>query len=370
MRGLQKEEIRTYKRYREWIATRTEWMGELFALPNVDGIASITTYVSPSFHPQLPLVLLNYTSTAHNTLHTFSGGWSRPIMQCRGIVYDLETATRVALPFEKFFGNVHHPEAAELAERESHVILAKEDGHLGIIFPYRDQIMLTTRGVFTSPSAKLGAKMLAPFFRRRAWKPDQLDGLTLMAEMIHPKMHVLVDYGRLRRFVLIGATETESTHEYDMEDLRKLSERLGWGLPSVWSGTVPELERHMRDRSVRNQEGYVLWFPEHGLRIKYKYDAYLGRMFAGKLSYAYVMRCLIAGTWEEKFHKLDEDIQPRARQLADMVRRVVTIPHAEGRDANKAKRAYLHHLVFKEERTSYYKDVCRRFLRFLASAST
>lgn len=370
MRALGRDMIRTLKQYKEWIATRKEWMGELFDLPKVDGIASITTYVSPSFHPKLPLVLLNYTNTAHNTLHAFPGGWSRPIMQCRGIVYDLETAARVALPFEKFFGNAHHPEAAELAEREPHVILAKEDGHLGIIFLYRDQMLLTTRGVFTSPSAILGAKMLAPFFRRRAWKPDQLGGLTIMAEMIHPHMHVLVDYGRLRRFVLIGATETESAHEYDMDDLHALSRRLGWALPDIWSGTVPELERHMRDRAVRNREGHVLWFPGRGLRIKYKYDAYLGRMFAGKLSHAYVMRCLIAGTWDEKFRKLEEDVQPRARQLADAVCRVALIPSSEGRDANKAKRAYLHHLVFKEERTSYYKDVCRRFLRFLASTST
>jgi hypothetical protein len=367
VRAMSEDKIRTLEEYKSWIGMHREWVGDALCLPHVEGIKTIDAYVKPSFHPRLPLVLLGYTKTAHNTLHTFPGGWSRPIMQCRGIVYDLETVTRVALPFEKFFGNKDHPEAGALAEKESHVILSKEDGHLGIIFSYRGQILLTTRGEFTSLSAKTGRGMLARLLRRRSWKPDQLDGLTMCVEMIHPTMRLFVEYGNVRQFVLLGVTETQSAREYDPEELRLFASKRRLTLPKVWEGTIPALEQHLKDRSVTNREGYVAWFPQRGLRIKYKYETHLGKMFAAQLSEWYVMRMLTSGEWNQKFAMIDKDIQPRAKKMADKILGVRSIPRDAGRDPNKTRRKYLHELVFEDQRTSYYKSVCRRYLRHLDS---
>ena len=65
--------------HQSWKAFAVEYkpeIGRLFGYSQDEGLPSITSVVKPFFHPELPLIGLNYTPVAHNTLHAFPQGWT------------------------------------------------------------------------------------------------------------------------------------------------------------------------------------------------------------------------------------------------------------------------------------------------------
>src|SRR3989339_1315000 len=98
--------------YRAWCAepkNRTK-MAELFGYIQKPGMPVISSLVNADFHPKFPLVMFNYTPTAHNTLHGFPEGWTSALRMCRGIVFT-QRAELLAHPFPKFFNLGEHPES-------------------------------------------------------------------------------------------------------------------------------------------------------------------------------------------------------------------------------------------------------------------
>jgi len=92
------------KSFNQWKKNEgnAKYMAQLFEYPQDAGWPALTGLVKPFFHPTLPLVGLNYTQLAHNTLHEFPRGWTTALRLCRGIVFD-HRGNLVALPFMKFF---------------------------------------------------------------------------------------------------------------------------------------------------------------------------------------------------------------------------------------------------------------------------
>src|SRR5262249_6888484 len=129
------------------------FMEQCLSYERADGMPSVTSLVKPFFHPTLPLIGLNYTQVAHNTLHAFENGWTEPMRLCRGIVFD-RWCRLVAFPFPKFFNFGEQSETCNLPD-EAFLATVKQDGHLGIIFEYDGQIICTTRGCFVSGSAAI-----------------------------------------------------------------------------------------------------------------------------------------------------------------------------------------------------------------------
>ncbi len=98
------DRIRDSKGWRQWRddPANAAFMASCLEYKAEEGMPAVTALVDPHFHPELPLVGLNYTDTAHRLLHRFENGWTAPIKQCRGIVFDRRSKL-VALPFDKFF---------------------------------------------------------------------------------------------------------------------------------------------------------------------------------------------------------------------------------------------------------------------------
>jgi RNA ligase len=96
-------------------------------------------------HPTLPLRIYNYTETVQ-----FEGKWDYITSACRGLVVEIPSGKIIARPFPKFF-NI---EEKKHTESDNFELYQKVDGSLGILFRYQGDIVLATRGSFTSDQAK------------------------------------------------------------------------------------------------------------------------------------------------------------------------------------------------------------------------
>jgi len=348
-------------RYRAWVKENVHFMMDTFAFPATRSLPKISGLVGISFHHDLPLFSFNYTSTAHNTLYKCPEAWTRPLRLCRGIVFD-GTGRLLALPFEKFFNRGDHPETVNLPN-EPFEATDKMDGHLGIIFSTGIKWLLTTRGSFQSPSSAIGQKLLDAKAKRYGWYDLGIERLTLLTEIIHPQTHVICQYGKKRHLVLIGGNDLDRLTDLRHCDLMGLAPSLGLDATDTWEGEdLKTLEAHMRDPGVRNKEGFVVRF-ESGLRVKLKFETYLQQMRAGKLSFTYLMNRFMDGRLGEVMLGLPEEVMPEARSMHNKLMRIRSSKRDE-----KAKRQALYALVPPDESTSYYRAVCRDFLRFDAHA--
>lgn len=358
--------VRSHDDFKRWTRdpANVKLMRQTFGYDN-DAWPDIRALVSPAFHHKHPLVLLNYTPVAHNTLHAVPDAWTPALRLCRGTVFE-RTGRLISLAFEKFFNVGEHPETMlDALPDEAYVATEKMDGHLAIIFKYANEFIMTTRGRFDSPSAILGNKKLRPLVRRFHWdKEPRLDFLTLLCEFIDQTTHVHVSYDKKDfGFVLIAVKNTASCEELEREDAEKLAERLGLRMSPVWRGTLSELMQSLTDRGIRNKEGQVVRFAG-GLRVKMKYQTYIGEMVKAKLSFNYLMNRYLSGNMEKMLLTLDEEIYNIALQMLGQMFLRVSTP---GTLREKWQRLY--GLVDEDDQTSYFKDSCRKFVKQMHAAN-
>ncbi len=348
--------------YRDWRKEKKNEaaMARLFAYRKTDKkMPSVTALVSVFFHPTEPFVGLNYTPVAHNTLHGFPEGWTPVLRLCRGIIFDRE-GNLVAKPFNKFFNYGEMPETKNLPD-EPYDATLKHDGHLGIIFKYKNRFFITTRGSFASRTSVVAAEMLADCADKNNWEARFPSKLTVLAEIIHPITKVHLNYGKKEKFVLIGAYSIATLEDMDHASLSVLGKMLGLEVTERWSGeSLEDLKKLMNDLSVMDKEGYVVRF-QSGLRVKFKFAAYINRMVEDKLSYNYIMKRMISGNLDRMIKNLPEEIYAKAQEMMKALRRVQSRPFAKF--SEKEKRQYLYDLVPKEKSTSYYRGICREFLK-------
>lgn len=100
-------------------------------------------------HPTLPLTIWNYTPETQ-----YGGHWDEITLMCRGIVTD-NKGNIVARGFSKFF-NI---EEAKHEPTDKFEVFEKLDGSLILVFWYEGEMIVASRGSFTSPYA-LEAKRL------------------------------------------------------------------------------------------------------------------------------------------------------------------------------------------------------------------
>lgn len=350
--------------YRLWTKKENveEDMARMFAYERVGTMPAVTVLLAPYFHPELPLIGLNYSPVAHNTLHAFPDGWTPVLRLCRGLILRSDGEV-VAVPFPKFFNFGEHPETTDLPD-EPFEVKEKMDGHLGIIFDLGGTLHLCTRQSFAGPSAKLGGEMLAKIAKQKGWESTFPRHLTVLVEIIHPKTRVHVDYGRKRGFVLIGAYDRTTLDDHGSHaELLGLGKLLGIPVAKSWNcSSLAELRKMMKDQTIKNREGGVAFYPSSGIRAKHKFETYIGLMVEAKLSYAYLMNRMIAGNLDRMIDTLDAEIRPKADEMVKAIRRALRFKD------EKKRREYLYALDPEKQKNQYYRGICRKLLKHLAAA--
>ena len=152
-------------------------------------------------HPSLPLTIWNYTEKVQ-----YENLWDEVTLMCRGLVTD-DTGDIVATPFQKFF-NI---EEGKFEPTEKFEVYEKMDGSLGIVFWYRGQWVVATRGSFTSDQANKAREILIKYNTDIMFRH-----LTFCFEIIYPENRIVLDYGNDEKLVLLG-TFDKNGKEMDVE---------------------------------------------------------------------------------------------------------------------------------------------------------
>jgi RNA ligase len=236
-------------------------------------------------HPTLPLTIWNYTEKVQ-----YENLWDEVTLMCRGLVTD-DTGDIVATPFQKFF-NI---EEGKFEPTENFEVYEKMDGSLGIVFWYRGQWVVATRGSFTSDQAIKARELLKKYNTDIMFRH-----LTFCFEVLYKNNRIVVDYGDYEGLVLLG-TFDKNGKEYDVEMWREY----GFDVVKKYDGIkdFKELKAMVKD----NQEGFVVKFT-NGDRIKVKGVEYL-RL------HKIMTNVTTTGVWE--YLKNGEDVMEILKDVPD-----------------------------------------------------
>ena len=212
------------------------------------------------FHPTYPLIIWNYSPRVQ-----YEKLWTPLLMKCRGLVTDFD-GNIIARPFKKFFNYEEYLEnAPHMIPNEPFEVFEKMDGSLGILFHYKDEWILATRGSFTSDQAIKGKEILSKY---------RLDLLftdcTYLLEIIYPENRIVVPYND-EKLVLLSIIHTETGIEMEYEKL----------IFSTIHSNIPFVKRYngiddystLKSIISNDAEGFVIRF-KNGFRMKIKGDEY------------------------------------------------------------------------------------------------
>jgi RNA ligase len=220
-------------------------------------------YISCQQHPTLPLIIYNYTHKAQ-----FDRMWTPETKACRGLIVD-DDYNIVGRSFPKFF---NYGETDDPIPDGSFEVYEKMDGSLIIVTMYLDQLIVATRGSFTSEQADHARLLLATKYLAVDFRP----GYTYCFEVVFPSNRIVLDYGDRDELILLAIIETKTGVELP------LPHNGDWGTPVVerYDGVADFRTLTLFDRA--NKEGYVIkWANSHRLKMKFEEYKRLHRIITG-----------------------------------------------------------------------------------------
>jgi len=315
------------------------------------------------FDEERKLMLLNYTGQAHNFLHEIEGGWTSILRQLRGLIvsYDGEPKM-VSRGFEKFFNynELYECSVEGLGEKfgADTKFLAREkaDGHMIEYFVYNEELCASTRGKFGTASSELATGMfdLDTFIDIGSAAPNGV--MSIVVELVHPDTRVHVDYFKSHLFLL--AVFDSDGNRYSNEILDSLYKKFTcFTRPAAAMVSLNDMVTEINDRSVLNNEGWVMDFD--GYLVKFKYISYIGEMVKSKLSYKYIMNCLKNNRLDKMLFTLQEEVREEAYRMVDVVKESTDLAIQAG----SYKPLYSLYNPETEGSKGYFTQVCRLYWR-------
>jgi RNA ligase len=218
-------------------------------------------------HPTLPLTIWNYSPKVQ-----YEGLWDEITIQCRGLVTDDE-GNIVARPFGKFFN--YEELDPEKIPNEPFDVFEKLDGSLGILFNYKGEWVLATRGSFTSEQAKRGWQILQKYDYKRL-----IEDKTYLFEIIYKENRIVLEYD-YEDLILLAVIDNTDGYEYKIFDERihlegirfvNMYRNLGFKFVKKYDG-IKDYST-LKDLIKDDEEGFVVRF-ESGFRMKIKGSEYV-----------------------------------------------------------------------------------------------
>lgn len=225
-------------------------------------------YIRENVHPTLDLKIINYTEKAQ-----YDNEWNTVTAQCRGLIVNFDGEV-IARPFDKFLNYGQHQSGkVEWYENTNHdyklmdervIATDKMDGSLGILWSYKGEQGIATRGSFTSEQAIHATEMWKEkygFAVSREW--------TYMFEIVYPSNRIVLDYGDMDELVLLGV------RNIDDGSVLLPNEVVTWRGPRAQTFPYKTLREALEAPPRDNAEGLVVYFPDLDYRIKIKQDDYV-----------------------------------------------------------------------------------------------
>jgi len=214
-------------------------------------------YIRKTKHPKYDLYIYNYTPSTQ-----FEKKWNKYTKMARGLVLD-GAGNIIARPFEKFF-NLGELSRSEIPNNIQFEAYDKLDGSMGIIFKYKDEVIISTRGSFVSDQAIYGNMLLTQKYKNTLSKIEY--NKTYLTEIIYPENRIVINYGNEKSLTLLAIIDNKTGKDLPLDPL------LGFPLVKKYNGfsELSELVKIQED----NREGFVVKY-DNGFRIKIKMDEYV-----------------------------------------------------------------------------------------------
>ncbi len=218
-------------------------------------------YIRANKHPEFDLTIYNYTNKAQYDWH-----WTPETRLCRGLIVD-SNRDIIARPFEKFFSLDQLTQMGVSLPNEPFEVFDKVDGSLGILYWYKNEPYIATRGSFDSEQAIFATNLL-----RRQYKdliPELHRGITYLFEIVYPENRVVVNYNGLRDIFLLGGVETKTGKDISLSELDTLNFRTADPIEPVNKNNPLSVISLIES----NKEGVVIRY-KSGFRVKVKTEEY------------------------------------------------------------------------------------------------
>jgi RNA ligase len=237
----------------------------------------------PEYHPSLEpyedLVKRKYLTKSEKNglvLYTYSDNteferyWNEYTRNARGIIFEKATGKIIAKPFPKFFNLGQSEETfVKNLPNEPYTVTEKMDGSLGIIFFYNGSWDVATKGSFYSVQAEKAREMLNKYNKNTL---ADLEGATLLAEIIYPENKIVVNYGNKEKLVLLAIYEADGD-EHSYNACKYYAKELGMEIAKEYQYTIEQMIE-LQKTIPKDQEGFVVRY-QNGLRLKIKGEEYL-----------------------------------------------------------------------------------------------
>ena len=228
-------------------------------------------------HPTLPLTIWNYTEKVQ-----YEGLWDEVTLQCRGLITEDTTGTILVRPFNKFFNYEEVVGKGMIPTKGDYVyIQEKMDGSLGILFNYKDEWIMATRGSFTSEQAIKGLEIVKSKYFLGSWAKEY----AYLVEIIYPENRIVVDYGEEKvTFLSVVLNESWKWKPTDDTELHWTTAKMILHANGVKDNLVKteqhfnfsdELYKSLKEKNETNKEGFVLRFQPGNFRMKIKFEEYV-----------------------------------------------------------------------------------------------
>lgn len=227
-------------------------------------------------HPTFDLLIWNYSPKVQ-----YEKIWDDITIKCRGLITDT-TGKIIVQPFKKFFN--YEEVVYDIPTNNDYVyIQEKMDGSLGILFNYKDQWIMATRGSFTSEQAKRGLEIVKSKYNLDPW----LKEYAYLVEIIYPENRIVVDYGKDKITFLSVVLNQNYKWDNPIEDaeLHWTTANSVFYINGIKKTDVVKTEQHfnfsddlyesLKSKNEKNKEGYVLRFLPSNFRVKIKFEEYV-----------------------------------------------------------------------------------------------
>ncbi len=198
-------------------------------------------------HPSLPISIYNYSRKA-----VYDRVWDDITKSCRALVLD-NKGNVVARAFDKFF-NIEELSNEEIPN-ENFEVYEKLDGSLILVFRYLGELVVASKGSFTSDHAVLAKKLIDEKYDNNKFYADYV----YVLEMIGPSNKIVLDYPE-DELVLLVKLDRNTWEELTLSD--------SWIRPVNRYDSVTDYTK-LKEIIPSDKEGFVIRF-KNGFRMKIK----------------------------------------------------------------------------------------------------
>lgn len=271
------------------------------------------------------LIILKYSKMV-----TFYDFWNQFYMETRGTVIDIEREELVSCPYRKFFNIGQKPEVdfnlvMEKIEHAKHVTIRdKKDGSMIACSKYRDNLVITTPGSFSSEQSKWARKLLETYNPKFVQQIP--NGLTFLFEAIYPENRIVVDYGNEQNLYLTNIRSIGTGRMLLDSEVCEFAHHFGFLRPELECSSPQKLSEDIHDENkypANEKEGwvFVIQTDTDDLLVKFKVDDYCAVHRA--MSLAASPRIIYYVIKEDKFDDFISKIPPIAQVMANNIMQVI-----------------------------------------------